>query len=339
MSLPKSYKAWQVQKAGDPLNLEIFELKQPGAGEILVKVLACGVCHSDVGMQRGEFGPVHPRVPGHELVGDVVAVGEGVLRFIGGERVGGAWHGGHDSTCRSCELGQFQSCENGAINGVTRDGGYAEFVFLRAEAVVQVPSDLDPAETAPLLCAGVTVFNGIRKMEIAQGNLVAVQGLGGLGHLAVQYAKKMGYKVAAISSGSSKKEFAFELGADYYIDASLEDPVEKLNVMGGAELVVATAPNAKAISPLTGALQIRGKLLILAPVGNIEVNSLHLIGGGCSVHGWPSGHALDAEEAIQFSKDHGVKCLVEKFKMGDAPKAVDHMMANEVRFRSVLVME
>ncbi|KAL6406540.1 alcohol dehydrogenase GroES-like domain-containing protein [Ilyonectria robusta] len=176
-------------------------------------------------------------------------------------------------------------------------------------------------------------------MEIAQGNLVAIQGLGSLGHLAIQYAKKMGYKVAAISSGSSKKEFAFELGADYYIDTSLEDPVEKLKVIGSAALVVATAPNAKAISPLTGVLQVRGKLLILAPVGNIEVDSLDLIGGGCSVHRWPSGHTLDAEEAIQFSKDYGVKCLVEKFKMGDAPKAVDYIIANKVRFRSVLVME
>ncbi|KAJ4258953.1 hypothetical protein NW762_008041 [Fusarium torreyae] len=326
-SLPATYKAWQVQKAGDLLRLETFQLTQPGPSEILVKVLACGVCHSDVGMQKGEFGPVHPRVPGHELVGDVVAVGEGVTKYSGGERVGGAWHGG-----------QFQSCENGTINGVTRNGGYAEFCLLREEAVVRVPVDLDPAEAAPLLCAGVTVFNGIRKMEIAQGSLVAIQGLGGLGHLAVQFAKKMGYRVAAISSGSSKKDFAFQLGADYYIDATVDSPVEKLKEMGGAALVVATAPNAKAISVLTGGLAIRGKLLVLAPVGNIEINSLHLIGGGCSVHGWPSGHALDAEEAIQFSKEHDIKCMVEKFAMEDAPKAVDCMMANQVRFRSVLVM-
>ncbi|KAG7404472.1 Alcohol dehydrogenase patD [Fusarium oxysporum f. sp. rapae] len=338
-SLPETYRAWQVQKAGDPLTLETFDLAKPGPGEVLVRVLACGVCHSDVGVQRGEFGPVHPRVPGHELVGDVVAVGEGVTRFAGGERVGGSWHGGHDSTCRACELGLYQICENGASNGVTRDGGYAEFCLLRAEAVVRVPSNLDPAEAAPLLCAGVTVFNGLRQMEIAQGSLVAVQGLGGLGHLAVQYAKKMGYQVAAISSGSSKGHFAFTLGADYFIDTTLDDPVQKLKEIGGAALVVATAPNAESISPLTGALQLRGKLLVLAPVGNIQVNSVHLIGGGCSVHGLPGGHALDAEEAIQFSIQHGVKCLIERFKMGDAVEAVNHMMANKVRFRSVLVME
>ncbi|KAK1640591.1 chaperonin 10-like protein [Colletotrichum phormii] len=339
MSLPKTYKAWQVKEAGAPLQLQTVEAKAPGKGEVLVKVLACGVCHSDVGMQKGEFGPVHPRIPGHEIVGDIVAVGEGVTRFTGGERVGGAWHGGHDATCARCQLGQFQSCQNGAINGVTRDGGYAEYVTLRHEAVVRVPADLDPAETAPLLCAGVTVFNGIRKMEIPKGSLVAVQGLGGLGHLAVQYANKMGYRVAAISSGSAKAKFASELGAEYFIDSSVEDPVAKLKAMGGAALVVATAPSAKAISPLTGALQVRGKLLVLAPVGNIEISSFHLIGLGCSVHGWPSGHAQDSEDAIEFSKKQGVKCLIEKFPLGEAPDAVEHMISNKVRFRGVLVME
>ncbi|KAG7051252.1 alcohol dehydrogenase GroES-like domain-containing protein [Colletotrichum scovillei] len=339
MSLPKTYKAWQVKEAGAPLQLQTVESKAPGKGEVLVKVLACGICHSDVGMQKGEFGPVHPRVPGHEIVGDIVAVGESVSRFTGGERVGGAWHGGHDGTCATCQLGQFQSCQNGPINGVTRDGGYAEYVTLRAEAVVRVPADLDPAETAPLLCAGVTVFNGIRKMEIPQGSLVAVQGLGGLGHLAVQYATKMGYRVAAISSGAAKAQFASELGAEYFIDSSVEDPVARLKALGGAALVVATAPNAKAISPLTGALRARGKLLVLAPVGNIEINSLHLIAGGCSVHGWPSGHAGDSEDAIEFSRKQGVKCLIEKFPLGEAPEAVERMMSNKVRFRSVLVMD
>ncbi|KAJ0298820.1 hypothetical protein COL5a_009462 [Colletotrichum fioriniae] len=338
MSLPKTYQAWQVKEAGAPLQLQTLESTAPGKGEVLVKVLACGICHSDVGMQKGEFGPVHPRVPGHEIVGDIVAVGEGVSRFVGGERVGGAWHGGHDGTCTTCQLGQFQSCQNGPINGVTRDGGYAEYVTLRAEAVVRVPADLDPAETAPLLCAGVTVFNGIRKMEIPQGSLVAVQGLGGLGHLAVQYASKMGYRVAAISSGAAKAKFASELGAERFIDSSVEDPVAKLKALGGAALVVATAPSARAISSLTGALQVRGKLLVLAPVGNIEINSLHLIAGGCSVHGWPSGHAQDSEDAIEFSKKEGVRCLIEKFPLGEAPDAVERMMSNKVRFRSVLVM-
>ncbi|KAK1523185.1 alcohol dehydrogenase GroES-like domain-containing protein [Colletotrichum paranaense] len=217
MSLPKTYKAWQVKEAGAPLQLRTAELKAPGKGEVLVKVLACGICHSDVGMQKGEFGPV---IPASRAASALEELGMEVS---------------HDGTCATCQLGQFQSCQNGSINGVTRDGGYAEYVTLRAQAVVRVPADLDPAETAPLLCAGVTVFNGIRKMEITQGSLVAVQGLGGLGHLAVQYATKMGYRVAAISSGAAKVDFASELGAECFIDSSVEDPVARLKALGGAE--------------------------------------------------------------------------------------------------------
>ncbi|KAH6695478.1 alcohol dehydrogenase [Plectosphaerella plurivora] len=339
MSLPKTYKAWQVEKAGAPFVLKEFELKKPGPGQVLVKVLACGVCHSDVAVQEGHMGDVFPRVPGHEIVGDVVELGDGVNRIKNGDRVGGAWHGGHDQTCRSCKRGQFQCCENGAINGVSKDGGYAEYVILRAEAVVRVPSNLDPVEIAPLLCAGVTVFNGIRKMNIEQGNLVAVQGLGGLGHLAVQYANKMGYKVAALSSGASKKDFAAKLGAHEYIDSSADDPVKRLQALGGAALIVATAPNPKAVAPLTAALQPGGKLLILAPVGPVEINSIDLILGGRSVHGWPSGHTIDSEEAIDFASTHGVKCMVEPFAFDKATEAVEHMMSNKVRFRGVIVVE
>lgn len=339
MTLPKTYKAWQVEKAGGPLVQKELELKKPGPGQVLVKVLACGVCHSDTGMQQGHFGDVFPRVPGHEIVGDVVELGEGVTKIKNGDRVGGPWHGGHDQSCRSCQRGQYQCCDNAAINGVSQDGGYAQYVLLRAEAVVRVPSNVDPVEVAPLLCAGVTVFNGIRKMNIEQGNLVAVQGLGGLGHLAVQYANKMGYKVAALSSGASKKDFATKLGAHEYIDSSADDPVKKLTALGGAALIIATAPNPKAIAPLTAALQPGGKLLILAPVGTVEINSVDLIIGGRSVHGWPSGHALDSEEAIDFATTHGVKCMVEPFGFDKATEAVEHMLSNKVRFRGVLVVE
>ncbi|GKZ21901.1 hypothetical protein AbraIFM66951_007330 [Aspergillus brasiliensis] len=338
MSIPSTYKAWQVETAGEPLVLKDLALKQPGPGQILIKVLACGVCHSDASMANGEYGPVQNRVPGHETVGDVVAVGEGVTRFRGGERVGGPWHGGHDGTCRSCQRGQFQYCENEAINGLSQDGGYAQYALLRAEAVVRVPSDLDPAEVAPLLCAGVTVFNGIRKMRIEHGSVVAVQGVGGLGHLAIQYASKMGYKTVALSSGASKKAFALELGAHDFIDIAVENPVDKLKAMGGAGLVVATAPNPKAIEPLTAALQPGGKLLVLAAVGKIEVNTIDLIMAGASVHGWASGHALDSEEAIQFARDHGIKPMIEKFPLLDAPNALEHMLSGKVRFRAVLTM-
>jgi D-arabinose 1-dehydrogenase-like Zn-dependent alcohol dehydrogenase len=230
-------------------------------------------------------------------------------------------------------------CQNEAINGVTKDGGYAEYVNLRTEAVVRVPTDVDPAEYAPILCAGITVFNSIRKQAIPPGELVAVQGLGGLGHLAVQYANKMGYRVAALSSGDKKRDFATKLGAHEYIDTSKVDASEKLRELGGASLIVCTAPNSKAIGPLTGGLEPGGKLLVLAPCGPIEVNSIDLISKAVSVTGFPSGHALDSEEAIEFTKLHKIHCMVEKFPLKDAQKAFDHMMSGDVRFRSVLVME
>ncbi|KAI1076200.1 alcohol dehydrogenase [Whalleya microplaca] len=337
-SLPKTFKAAVLEKQGEPIKIKDVELKRPGPRQVLVKVLACGVCHTDLFVQSGALGDVFPRIPGHELVGDVVAVGEGVTRFSGGERVGGPWHGGHDSTCRQCARSQFQMCDNAAVNGVTRDGGYAEYVLLREEAVVRVPKSVDPAETAPLLCAGVTVFNSMRKMHVEAGNVVAVQGVGGLGHLAIQYASKMGYHTVAISSGAGKRDFARRLGANAYIDASAEDPVTALAALGGAAMIVATAPNPTAISPLVGGLQAGGKLVVLAPVGPVEFNTGTMVTKGVSVHGWPSGHALDSEEAIQFSQDHGVKCLIEKFPLADAAKAMEKCQSNKLRFRGVLIM-
>ncbi|KAI1102474.1 alcohol dehydrogenase [Jackrogersella minutella] len=337
MSLPKTFKAAVIEAAGKPIVLKDIELKQPGPKQILVKVLACGVCHTDVFEQGGFLGNEFPRIPGHEIVGDVVAVGSDVAKFKGGERVGGPWHGGHDATCRQCARGQFQMCDNAQVNGVTMDGGYAEYVLLREEAVVRVPPDADPAETAPLLCAGVTVFNSMRKMHVEQGNTVAVQGVGGLGHLAIQYANRMGYHTVAISSGVSKRDFALKLGAQAYIDTSKVDPVEALQALGGAAMIVATAPNPKAISPLVGGLQAGGKLVVLAPVGPVEFNTGTLVSKGASVHGWPSGHALDSEEAIRFSRDHGVKCLIEKVPLADVAKAMEDCQSGKVRFRGVLV--
>ncbi|KAI1279328.1 alcohol dehydrogenase [Xylaria sp. FL0933] len=337
-SLPKTFKGAAIVKSNAPVEIKEFDLREPGPGEVLVKVIACGVCHTDLFVATGAFGEFWPRIPGHEIVGDVVSVGSNVTRVKNGDRVGGPWHGGHDNSCRSCARGQFQMCDNGKINGVSFDGGYAEYVILRQEAVVRVPKDLDPAETAPLLCAGVTVFNAIRKQHVEQGNLVAVQGLGGLGHLAVQYASKMGYRTVAISSGSAKEEFARKLGAHDYIDTSKDDPVKKLQALGGAALIVATAPNPKAISPLIGGLQAGGKLIVLAPIGPVEFDTGIMITKGVSVAGWPSGHALDSEEAIQFSLDHGVKCMIEKFPLAEAAKAMDHCHSGNVRFRGVLIM-
>jgi len=337
--LPKTYKAAVFEKANAPFTLKDLPLKEPEAGQVLVKVIAVGVCHSDAGVQAGAFGNSFPIVPGHEIIGNVAAVGDGEKRWKVGDRVGGPWHGGHDSVCKQCQRGQFQMCQNGAVNGVTRDGGYAEYVLLRTEAVVKVPTDVDPVEYAPILCAGITVFNSIRKLQITPGELVAVQGLGGLGHLAVQYANKMGYRVAALSSGDKKRDFAKKLGAHEYIDTSKDDAAKKLTELGGAALIVCTAPNPKAISPLTGGLDSGGKLLVLAPCGAIEVNSIDLIMKAASVTGFPSGHALDSEEAIAFTKLHGIRCMVEKFPLKDVQKAFDHMLSGDVRFRSVLVIE
>ncbi|PHH78574.1 hypothetical protein CDD82_2965 [Ophiocordyceps australis] len=341
-SLPKSFKGVVINKANDGFVLQDLELKAPEANEVLVKVLACGVCFSDVAMAGGEMGNVFPRIPGHEIVGQVVAIGAQVSGFKVGERVGGPWHGGHDGHCVQCRRGAFQMCDAAAVNGVSRDGGFAEYVRLRGEAVVRVPSDMDAAEVAPLLCAGVTVFNGIRKMHVEQGALVAVQGLGGLGHLAVQYARHMGYQVAVLSSGGAggdKEQFARQLGAHYFIDCKANDAAAQLTKLGGAAIIVQTAPSPDLVGPLVHGLAPEGKLLSLAPVGPISIDTVALVLKGRSVHGWPSGHALDSEEAIRFAAAHGVKCMIEKYPLSDVQRAVDDLKAGKPRFRNVLVME
>ncbi|KAG6368363.1 hypothetical protein INS49_002568 [Diaporthe citri] len=319
-SLPSTYKAWQIVNSGQPMVLKELPLKQPGA------------------VPSGEFLSFKDLVPGHETVGDVVAVGEGVTRFKGGERVGGPWHGGHDGTCRTCQRGQFQHCENQVINGLTKDGGFAQYVILREEAAVRIPREIDPAEVAPLLCAGVTVFNGIRNMEIIPGGIVAVLGVGGLGHLAVQYASKMGYRTIALSSGDSKRAFSSELGAHEYIDTKAENAVQRLQALGGADMIVATAPNPKLISEMVAGLAPRGKLLVVAASGAAEVNLSQIITAGTSVQGWATGHALDSEEAIDFAQRHGVKAMVEKFSFDKMQDAMDHMVSGKARFRAVLSM-
>jgi D-arabinose 1-dehydrogenase-like Zn-dependent alcohol dehydrogenase len=338
-SLPKTYKAVVLDKANSGFQLRDVDLKHPEPGQVLVKVLACGVCFSDVATAGGHMGDVFPRVPGHEIVGDVVELGSGVTGFSVGDRVGGPWHGGHDRACRQCQRSLFQMCDNKQVNGVSRDGGFAEYVLLRPEAVVRVPKDMDPAQVAPLLCAGVTVFNGIRKLNIQHGGVVAVQGLGGLGHLAVQYANKMGYEVVALSSGDDKEKFARELGAHHYVNTKAKDAATELNKLGGADLIVSTAPNPKAVGPLLDGIAPAGKLLTLAPVGPTEVNTTTMVLKGASVHGWPSGHALDAEEAIRFARVHDVKCMTESYPLNDVQKAVDSLVAGKPRFRNVLVMQ
>jgi len=338
---PKTCKAAVLPEKDAKLVIKDVEVKEPKEGEVLIKVHACGVCHSDALVAGGGMGPLPHKdfILGHEIIGTVVAVGPGEKKWKEGDVVGGAWHGGHDGTCKSCNKGLFQMCENEAINGVTRDGGYSEYCLLRTEAAVRIPPDVNAADYAPLLCAGVTTFNGIRKMNIPQGGTVAIQGLGGLGHLAVQYARKMGYRTVALSSNDSKKKFAFDLGATDYVDGSKEDTAEALRKIGGADLVVVTAPNPKIMGPLLNGCAPLGKILVLAPVGDVPFNTAPMVLQGLSVHGWPSGHALDSEEAISFAQRQNVNVMVEKFPLAKAQEAMDHMMSGHVRFRAVLTMD
>lgn len=339
VSLPKTYKALVAHAANQPLKLTDIELKHPSPSEVLVKVLACGVCHSDVTITKGLMGDLFPRIPGHEIVGDIAELGESVKNFKVGDRVGGPWHGGHDGTCKACQRGSFITCEHNEVNGLSRDGGYAEYVLLRSEAVARVPRDMDPAEVAPLLCAGITVFNSLRKQQIQQGALVAVQGLGALGHLAVQFASKMGYEVAVLSSGDDKATFAKELGAHHYINSRAQDAAQELTKLGGADCIIQTAPNPALLGPIMGGLATGGKLLLLAVVGEASFDTTSMVIKKQSIQGWPSGHALDSEETIAFARRHGVKCMIHKFPWTDGQKAIDDVEEGKPRFKNVLVME
>jgi len=341
-TIPKKMKAAVIEKSKGPLVVKEVDVPEPEANEVLIKVKACGVCHSDAAVQQGlmdAYGVQYPVIPGHEVIGTVVKLGSSVTKWKEGDLIGGGWHGGHDGVCKACNRGLYQMCDNEKINGVSRNGGYAEYATVRAEAAVRIPAGISVIDAAPLLCAGVTTFNGIRQMNVTAGDIVAVQGLGGLGHLAIQYARKMGYRTVALSSSDAKRDFAFQLGATDYVDGSKQDTVEELQKLGGASLIVVTAPNPKIMEPLARACGPRGKVLILAPVGPVPVDTGAMIHYGVSVHGWPSGHAQDSEEAIAFAQHQDVKCLTEEFKLDDVQKAFDHMMSGKVRFRAVLNME
>ncbi|KAF4627916.1 hypothetical protein G7Y89_g10238 [Cudoniella acicularis] len=338
MSLPKTYKHAVFKQQGAPLVIEDAELSLPTKGELLVKVEACGVCFSDMFAQHNIMGGGFPMVPGHEIIGIVAAVGDEESQWKIGDRVGGGWHGGQDGTCKACKKGFFQMCDNSVVNGETRPGGYAEYCKLRTEAAIRVPAHVDAAKYAPILCAGMTVFNSIRRQGIPPGSTVGIQGLGGLGHLAIQYANKFGYRVVAISRDSDKEKFARQLGAHEYIDSSKGDAGEQLQKLGGASLVVATAPNAEVMTPLLKGLGILGKLLILSVPGDVPVSTGTMLRYGLSVQVWPCGHATDAEEAIQFTELENINCMIEKFPLTKANDAFNAMLKGTVRFRAVITM-
>ncbi|KAH0385987.1 alcohol dehydrogenase, partial [Aureobasidium melanogenum] len=338
LTIPKTCKAIVLDGPGASFELKEVPVKAPNKGEILIKTLACGVCHSDLSLQEGEFNYIakFPVIPGHEVIGTVIAVGEGAEKWNIGDRVGGAWHGGHDGKCKSCNRCMFQMCDNEAVNGVSRNGGLAEYCTLRTEAAVRVPEDVDPAEYAPLLCAGVTTFNGIRKMNIPQGDTIAVCGVGGLGHLAIQYAHKMGYNVIAISEHETKRELALKLGAHRFINTSNEDPVEALKKIGGADAVLATAPNADLVGKIAQGIAPGGTLILISPVPEATFHFVPLVIKGVSIRGWSSGYAFETEEAIKFAMEKGVSCMVEKYPIEKFDYATERMAKCESRFRTVI---
>ena len=331
-------KAVQVKEKGGDFHVVEIDKPSPKENEVLIKVEACGICHSDAFVKDGAFpGIEYPRVPGHEVVGIVEEVGARVNNWKKGQRVGVGWHGGHCFECEPCRRGDFISCENAKISGISYDGGYAEFMTAPQEAVASIPEDLSSAEAAPLLCAGITVFNALRNSGITAGDTVAVQGIGGLGHLAIQYAAKMGMRTVAISTSDSKKELAEELGAHHFINSKQKDAAKELQNMGGAKLILATAPNSEAITSVIGGLGIDGKLLMVAATGDpIEVSPMELLMGRKSVAGWPSGTAMDSEDTLKFSAMTGTKPKIEEYSLDKVSEAYDKMINNKARFRVVL---
>jgi D-arabinose 1-dehydrogenase-like Zn-dependent alcohol dehydrogenase len=332
-------KAMVVREANGPFELEERDIPEPGPGEVRVKVEACGVCHSDAFVKFGQFpGLQLPRVTGHEVAGRIDSLGEGVDNFNVGDRVGVGWHGGHCYKCEPCRRGDWLNCENQKICGISYDGGYQEYMVCPWEAAARIPEALDAADAAPLLCAGVTTFNSLRNSGARPGDVVAVQGVGGLGHLAIQYANRMGFHTVALSRGKDKEQLAQELGAHDYIDSASEDPVEALQKLGGANLILATAPSGKAIESVINGLSGRGKLMIVAAAHDpISVGAFPLLSGKM-IHGWPSGSAVDSEDTMRFSALTNVRPHIERFALEQANEGWAKVMDNSIRFRAVLDM-
>lgn len=332
-------KAVQVQEKGGKFKVVELEKPRPGENQVLIKVEACGICHSDAFVKEGTFpGIQYPRVPGHEVVGVVEEIGSQVGIWKKGQRVGVGWHGGHCFKCEACRRGDFISCANAKVSGISYDGGYAEYMTAPEEALAAIPEELSSAEAAPLLCAGITVFNALRNAGIKPGNLVAIQGIGGLGHLAVQYAAKMGMRTVAISTSDNKRELARELGAHHFINTSEQDAAEELSRMGGAKLILATAPSASAITSVTGGLGTDGKLLMVAATGDpVQIAPMELLMGRKSLSGWPSGTAKDSEDTLDFSALTGTTPKIEEFPLDQVNEAYERMITNKARFRVVLL--
>jgi D-arabinose 1-dehydrogenase-like Zn-dependent alcohol dehydrogenase len=328
----------QVAHPNGALELVERAIPEPGAGAVRIKVQACGICHSDSFTKEGTFpGIKYPRVPGHEVAGIVDAVGTGVAAWTPGQRAAVGWHGGHCGYCDSCRRGDFVTCQVAAqIPGISYDGGYADYMIAPAGTLARIPEALSAVEAAPLMCAGITTFNALRNSGVRPGDLVAVLGIGGLGHLGVQFAAKMGLETVAIARGRDKEPLARELGARHYIDTQVQDPAAELLKLGGAKVIVATVTNGKAMAAVLGGLGINGKLLVIGVADPFEVSPLVLIGGRRSIVGWPAGSSIDSQDTLSFSVLTGVRSMNEVMPLEHAPDAYARMMSGAARFRVVL---
>jgi D-arabinose 1-dehydrogenase-like Zn-dependent alcohol dehydrogenase len=331
----------QVSEAGGPLELRERETPEPAPGEVRVRVQACGVCHSDSYAKEGHFpGVSYPVVPGHEVAGVVDALGEGVHEWKVGERVGVGWFGGNCGFCEPCRRGDLIDCQNKPVPGVTIDGGYADYLVCRASALARMPDDLSAEEAAPLMCAGVTTFNALRSSGARAGGLVAVLGIGGLGHLGVQFAVRLGFETVAIARGKEKEELAGRLGAHHYIDSEAEDVADALSRLGGAAAILATVTSASAMTAAVGGLGVRGRMIVVGASGEpLAVTPGQLIGGNRSIRGHASGTSMDSQDTLAFSALTGVRPMIETMPLEHAGEAYDRMMGNNARFRVVLVTE
>src|SRR5262245_13604537 len=308
-------KVAQISKPGGDFELAERDIPEPSSGQVRVKVAACGICHSDVLVKEGLWpGLQYPRVPGHEIAGRIHELGDDVTGWTRGQRVGVGWHGGHDLTCERCRRGDFAMCVNRKVTGIDFDGGYAEYMIAPASALAAIPDELPAEEAGPFMCAGVTVYNALRNCGARAGDVVAVHGIGGLGHLGVQYARRMGFRTVAINRGNDKESLARKLGAHHYIDATAQDPVAELQKLGGARVILATAPNAQTILTLVEGLSPRGKLLVpAAPSEPLTISVFSLIAGGRSVEGWYSGMARDSQDTMEFSALSDIHPMIEKY--------------------------
>jgi len=337
-----SRTTYKAVVATAPGQLELVErpVPTPGPGQVRIEVEACGVCHSDSATVEGFAGVPYPRVPGHEVIGRIDAAGDGVHEWRVGQRVGVGFLAGEDGTCPSCRQGDPVTCQNPVITGMTTDGGYAEIMLAEARGLVKVPEDLDAAQAAPLLCAGLTTFNALRHSGAQAGDVVAIHGLGGLGHLGVQFARKMGFHTVAIARGANKAELALSLGAHRYIDATVEDVAAVLRSMGGARVVLGTAPTAQGMAQTIPGLSPRGQLVVVAVPGEpISINATDLIFGARSVAGALTGTVADNEQTLAFANLQDIRAHVETFPLEQAREAYDRMMRADVRLRAVLVMK